>query len=119
MKLSGKPVTNPSALFQETGDGWAVLVNLDTARFVVLNPTGILVWQLIDGQRSVCGIADNIERHFRDTPPSVTDDVTALLDILVEEGMIGFEWEPEAEGLANLSSLSRSNFQTSEALGDD
>ena len=66
-----------------------------------INPTGILVWQLVDGERSVRGIVDGIERHFRDTPPSVTDDVTALLDILVEEGMIGFEWTPDAENLAN------------------
>jgi hypothetical protein len=97
MELSDKPVPNPSAVFQETGDGWAVLVNLDTARSVALNPSGILVWQLIDGQRSLHEIVAGVERHFRDTPPSVADDVTALLDILVEEGMIGFEWESDAE----------------------
>lgn len=101
MEPSDKPVPNPSAVFQETGDGWAVLVNLDTARSIALNPTGILVWQLANGQRSIREIVDGIERHFRDTPPNVADDVTALLDILVEEGMIGFEWTPDAEGLAN------------------
>jgi hypothetical protein len=101
MEPSDKPVANPSAIFQETGDGWAVLVNLDTARSLALNPSGILVWQLVDGQRSVHEITAGVERHFRDTPPSVTDDVTALLDILVEEGMVGFEWPLDAEGLAN------------------
>lgn len=102
MKLSEKPIANPSAIFQETGDGWAVLVNLDTARSVALNPAGILVWQLVDGQRNIREIVAGVECHFRDTPPSVTDDVTALLDVLVEEGMIGFEWTPDAAGLANL-----------------
>jgi hypothetical protein len=94
MEPSDKPVANPSAIFQETGDGWAVLVNLDTARSLALNPSGILVWQLIDGQRSVDEITAGVKRHFRDTPPRVTDDVAALLDILAEEGMIGFEWTP-------------------------
>lgn len=92
MGPSDKPVPNPSAIFQETGDGWAVLVNLDTARSLALNPSGIVVWQLIDGQRTVQEITASVKRHFRDAPPRVTDDVTALLDILAEEGMIGFEW---------------------------
>jgi hypothetical protein len=101
MELSDRPVANPSAIFQETGDGWAVLVNLDTARSLALNPSGILVWQLVDGQRSVREITAGVKRHFRDAPPRVADDVTALLDILAEEGMIGFEWTPDAEDLAN------------------
>ena len=101
METSDKPVANPSAIFQETGDGWAVLVNLDTARSLALNPSGILVWQLIDGQRSVHEIVADVKRHFRDAPPTVTDDVTTLLNILIEEGMAGFEWSPNAEDLAN------------------
>ena len=100
MKLSERPFANPSAIFQETGDGWGVLVNLDTARSVALNPTGILVWQLVDGQRSIHEIVTSVERHFCDSPPTVSDDVTALLDILAEEGMVGFEWTPEAEDFA-------------------
>jgi hypothetical protein len=92
MEPSDKPIANPSAIFQETGDGWAVLVNLDTARSLALNPSGILVWQLIDGQRSVRQITVDVQRSFRDTPLRVVDDVAALLDILAEEGMIGFEW---------------------------
>lgn len=100
MEPSDKPVANPSAIFQETEDGWAVLVNLDTACSLALNPSGILVWQLIDGQRSVREITDDVKRHFRDTPPSATDDVIALLDILAEEGMIGLEWAP-GKNLAN------------------
>jgi hypothetical protein len=97
MKLSERPFANPSAIFQKTGDGWGVLVNLDTARSVALNPTGILVWQLVDGQRSIHEIVIGVERQFCNTPPTVTDDVTALLDILVEEGLVGLEWAPEAE----------------------
>jgi hypothetical protein len=74
--------------------GEAVLVNLDTAASLALNATGFLVWQLVDGQRTVEQIIAAVQRHFRDVPGTAADDVIALLEILAENGFIGFEWPP-------------------------
>lgn len=91
MELSTKPIANPDVIFQEQFDNWAVLFNLDTAGAVALNPTGVVVWKLIDGQRSVADIVTAVEGRFKDAPDTVADDVTSLLDILTEEGFVGYE----------------------------
>ena len=94
MKLSAQPLANPAAIYRDGLDGWAVLVNLDTAGSLALNPTGVAVWGLVDGRRTVQEITAAVARSFRDAPPTVADDVTALLDTLAAEGFIGLEWTP-------------------------
>ena len=91
MERSTKPIANPAVIFQEQFDNWAVLVNLDTAGAVALNPTGVLVWKLLDGQRSVADIAAAVEGHFKNAPDTVADDVMSLLSDLAEDGFVGYE----------------------------
>jgi hypothetical protein len=91
MERSAKPMANPAVIFQEQFDHWAVLVNLDTAGAVALNPTGVLVWKLIDGQRNAADIVAAVGGHFQNVPDTVADDVSALLDALAEDGFVGFE----------------------------
>ena len=96
MEMSARPLINPSVIERQALDGEAVLVNMDTAAALALNATGVVVWQLLDGQRSVEQIIAAVERHFRDVPDSVAKDVTALLYTLAEDAFIGFEWIPAA-----------------------
>lgn len=91
MELSTKPIANPDVIFQEQSDNWALLVNLDTSGTVALNPTGIIVWKLIDGKRRVVDIVKAVKNHFKNVPDTVAEDVMSHLDILTEEGFIGFE----------------------------
>ena len=92
MKPSARPVPNPAAVCRQGQDGWAVLVNLDTAGSLALNAAGIVVWQLVDGRRSVGEIVAAVRSHYCNAPATVTDDVTSLLDELAEEGFLGHEW---------------------------
>jgi hypothetical protein len=85
------PFANPTAIFRAGSDGWAVLVNTDTAGSVALDAAGIVVWKLIDGRRSAEAIVAAVRRHFRDAPDTVADDVVSLLDTLAEEGLVGYE----------------------------
>ena len=86
-----RPIANPTSFFKEDQNGWGVLVNLDTAASVAVNPTGSLIWKLIDGKRSSREIALAFMRSFQDAPPSAGEDVMSLLDSLAEEGLIGYE----------------------------
>ena len=97
MELSSKPVANPAVICRETSSGEAVLVNLDTAASLALNPTGLLVWQLVDGEPSVEQIIAGVRARFEDVPDTVDGEVIGLLDILAEDGFIGFEWKPGDE----------------------
>ena len=82
------PVGNPEALLQPFPGGWAVLLNLDTAGAVALNPTALLVWRLVDGRRTFAEIAAEIATRFRDAPLHLAEDVRGVLADLAEEGLV-------------------------------
>ena len=89
------PIPNPSVISQEIFSGEAVLVNLDNAASLALNPSGLVVWQFVDGQRSVAKILAAVRSYYQDVPDTMEAEVTTLLNTLEEGGFIGFEWEPE------------------------
>ena len=88
---------NPVVVAQEGADDWGVLVNMDTADTLALNPTAMLVWSLIDGQRSVDEIAREVMEQFEDAPESVVQDVEDLLGTLSEDGFVGYEWKGDED----------------------
>ena len=88
---------NPAVVAQEGADDWGVLVNMDTADTLALNPTAMLVWSLIDGQRSVDEIAREVMEQFEDAPESVVQDVEDLLGTLSEDGFVGYEWKGDED----------------------
>ena len=92
--MRSAPIRNPAAVCRVQPDGWAVLFNPDTAGALALNPSGLVIWELIDGRRDVGAIAAALHAHFRDVPPAVEDDVAALLETLAEEGLVGYQIWP-------------------------
>jgi hypothetical protein len=91
------PIPNPSVISQEIFSGEAVLVNLDSAASLALNPSGLVVWQFVDGQRSVAKILAAVRSYYQGVPDTMEAEVTALLDTLSDGGFIGFEREPETK----------------------
>ena len=76
---------------RESEEGWTALVNLDSAAGVALNETGFLLWQKINGERTVAEIIEDIKEYFADAPPTVAEDMLAVLETLRDAGLIGFE----------------------------
>ena len=92
--MSRIPIANPGAVCRREPDGWAVLFNPDTAGALALNPTGLAIWDLIDGRRDPPAIAAALRSQFCDVPESVGDDVETLITTLVEEGLVGYQILP-------------------------
>ena len=91
VNLSSKPTANPAVIFREVSQGEAVLVNTDTTASMVLNTTGMAVWHLLDGNRSLQDIVAAIKLRFEDVPDEATEDVRQLIQMLADEGFVGFE----------------------------
>ncbi len=89
--LDSLPVGNPAYALQEDAGGWAVIVNLDVPTGLALNSTGLLIWRLVNGVRTVGDIIEETAKCFIDAPPTLEDDVRAILDILLDTGLIGYE----------------------------
>ncbi len=91
--LDSRPVGNPAFARQDDAEGWTALVNLDRPAGVALNATGMMVWDGIDGKRTVAEIITELRDRFADAPPTLSEDVLAILEILREVGLIGYEVE--------------------------
>ncbi len=93
MRQSDKPIANPVAVLREEFDDWAVLFNPDTADAVGINPVGVVVWKLMDGQHSLEEIVAKVGDRFADVPDAAAEDMTAFVDDLAERGFVGYELE--------------------------
>ena len=91
MKLSPKPIINPVVVLREEFDDWAVLFNPDTANAVGINPVGVTLWKLMDGNRSLEELVDEIKDRFSDVPDAAVDDLTVFVNKLAENGFVGYE----------------------------
>jgi SynChlorMet cassette protein ScmD len=93
MDPSSKPLANPVVVLREEFDDWAVLYNPDTADATGINPTGVAVWKLLDGKRSMAEIVIEIQNTFSDVPEAAFEELAAFVDNLVENGFVGYEVE--------------------------
>ena len=93
MKLSSKPIINSVVVLREEFDDWAVLFNPDTANAVGINPVGVSVWKLMDGNRTLEELVDEIKDRYSDVPNAAIEDLTAFVENLAENGFVGYELE--------------------------
>ena len=91
MKLSDKPAANPIVVLREEFDDWAVLFNPDTAGAVGINPVGVTVWKLMNGERDLKEITSHVKEEFYDVPETVDEEVTDFVRNLAESGFVGYE----------------------------
>ena len=86
-----RPIRNPAHALREADDDWTVLVNLDSAAAVALNHTGLMLWQKVNGTATIEEIIEDVKKCFSDVPPEAEEDMLAVLQTLMDTGLIGFE----------------------------
>jgi len=91
VKVPDRPIPNPAAVRDDGEDGWTLLVNPDTAGAMAVNATGVLIWSLVDGKRTIAETIAAVKDRFPNAPETVRDDVLVYLTKLTEEGFIGQE----------------------------
>jgi SynChlorMet cassette protein ScmD len=91
MNLYDKPIANPVVVIREEFDDWAVLFNPDTAGAVGINPVGVTVWKLMNGERNLEEIVTHVKEEFDDVPETVDKEVTDFVSNLTENGFVGYE----------------------------
>jgi SynChlorMet cassette protein ScmD len=91
MNRTDRPIANPIVVLREEFDDWAILFNPDTAAAVGVNPVGVAVWKMMDGQTSLDEIVLGIKSTFDDAPEAAFEEITAFVDQLAERGYVGYE----------------------------
>jgi len=89
--MKDKPVANPLIVLREEFDDWAILFDPDTGNAFGLNPTGVFVWKLLDGEHSLADISKELRDNAEDVPEEVKDHVHEFVQDLEKQGLVGFE----------------------------
>lgn len=81
------PAHSPGLIWRMMNDG-AVLVSPEVGKVRVLNEMGATVWQLIDGQKSVDGIAALLVNEYETSLEQVRADLTIFISDLIDRGLL-------------------------------
>jgi SynChlorMet cassette protein ScmD len=102
LKNREKPVANPYAVLRDMFDDWAILFTPDTgrgsfleyecqARCFGLNPTGVYLWKLLDGEHTLDALLEEIRDGIEGVPEEASDHVVAFVNDLVARGLAWFD----------------------------
>jgi SynChlorMet cassette protein ScmD len=102
LKNLEKPVANPYAVLRDMFDDWAILFTPDTGRGSLvkyerqagcfgLNPSGVYLWKLLDGEHSIDALLEEIRDCTEGVPEEANDHVVAFVNDLVAQGLAWFD----------------------------
>ncbi len=77
----------PNVLVRDL-DGEAVLLDLDSGRYFGLNATGVRIFELVDGDRSVEEVRLLLAREFTAPSEAIAADLYELVAALEVEGLL-------------------------------
>jgi len=78
-------------MLREEFDDWAILFNPDTGRGFGLNPTGVYLWKLLDGEHSMDETLTAMRRDAKDVPQEAGAHIVAFVEELTQHGMVTHE----------------------------
>lgn len=86
-------------------DGETVLLNLNTGQYYTLNRLGSVIWELCNGRNTISDIHAVLCDRFDVAPERALDDLVALANHLVQEGLllqnVGEEGDGKGKGGAS------------------
>lgn len=94
MTVDNKPVGKSHIRLREESDNWALLFDPDTGNHRVINPIGVFVWKLLDGNHNLEDIVKEVGDSYNNVPQDVEQHVTQFIEVLVEKGYV----ETNSEG---------------------
>jgi hypothetical protein len=87
-------VVNPDVSCREEGPDGALLFNPDTDQVVVVNVTGLLIWEALAEPRTATGVVETIVSQCANVPEDqVTQDVQEFVEQLAAKGFVGLYQE--------------------------
>jgi hypothetical protein len=91
-------VINPQQVLKRAADTpWnvideeAVLLNLDSGHYYILNETGCRIWELLDGKKTIADIAAHICQEYEVDENLAAKDTANILEELLKEKLVEIE----------------------------
>jgi coenzyme PQQ synthesis protein D (PqqD) len=84
-----RTILRPSPDVQGTSmEGETVLLDLSTGRYYTLNRLGSVIWEYCTGHNTISDIQAVLYDRFEVSPDRARDDLVALINQLVKEGLL-------------------------------
>jgi hypothetical protein len=98
LQTSSCYIINPDVGLREEDEEGGLLFNPDTNQVKVINRTGLFIWKMCDGTKSLNDIVAAIQDGFEDAPADqITEDVNEFIEGMVAAGFIGTIEESDKE----------------------
>jgi hypothetical protein len=78
---------NPQVVYRELAGEGGVLLHLESAQYHGVNATGLTIWELLDGERTVADVVAALRGRLEDAPSTLDDDVVGFLAALSVRGL--------------------------------
>ncbi len=72
-------------------DDEAIILNLNNGHYYTLNPVGTVIWELIDGHRTLQAVLEGVCEQFDVDRERAHDDLVALVVRMEQEGLLHTE----------------------------
>jgi hypothetical protein len=83
-------IVNPDVSCREEGPDGALLFNPDTDEILVINVTGLLIWEALAEPRTMAEVVDAIRRQCNNVPEGeVEADVAEFIETMVNRAFVG------------------------------
>lgn len=87
MQLNDVPTKNPVAA-SRTYEGEGVIIHSGSMELNVVNPVGTRVWELVNGERTVSAIVEEVCREFDVDEDQAREDVLEFLAELEKKDLV-------------------------------
>src|SRR5688500_13341981 len=75
LRPESKVQRNPNVVARELGDGeGGVLLHLQSGAYHGVNQVGLLIWELVDGERSIADVVEAVRVGVEKSPPNLDRD---------------------------------------------
>ena len=87
------PIANPFIVLREEFDDWAILFDPDMGNAFGINPTGVFIWKLLDGNHSEKDIVEKLREEAEDVPDEAAEHVRVFIEALEMKKLAGYEFD--------------------------
>ena len=80
---------NPQVTVRDLAEGeGGVLLHLETGAYHGVNPVGLLIWELLEEEKTVAELLQAIADRVEDPPPALESDVMDFLNDVTERDLL-------------------------------
>ena len=89
--MKDRIIANPSVVFRQEPDGWALLFDPDTDNIFTLDPVAVFIWGKLNGEHAEKDIVNKLKESCEDIPDDADKCVSDFIRGLLKKKLAGYQ----------------------------